>query len=120
MKPISLTLGDEKALVDVVAYIGTLEAAPQAAKIVGDAAAGKSAYGTCTACPGANGEGHPTLKAPRLSGLPDWYIARQLHSIKQGFRGTRSDDAAGQTMRPMTLVLDETAINNLAAGVAAQ
>ena len=115
MKPFSLTLGDEKAVVDVVAYIGTLEAAPQAAKIVGDAAAGKSAYGTCTACHGANGEGNPTLKAPRLSGLPDWYIARQLHSFKQGFRGTRSDDAAGQTMRPMTLALDETAIKNLAA-----
>ncbi|MEE2716433.1 MAG: c-type cytochrome [SAR324 cluster bacterium] len=114
MKPFSLTLVDEKAVADVVAYIGTLKAEPQAAKLAGDAGAGKSAYGTCAACHGANGEGNPALKAPRLSGLPDWYIAGQLHSFKQGFRGSRSDDANGLTMRPMTLALDDAAINNLA------
>ena len=114
MKPFSLTLSDDQAIADVVAYIGTLEAAPQEATVAGDAGAGKSAYGTCAACHGANGEGNPALKAPKLSGLPDWYIARQLHGFKQGFRGSRSNDVTGQTMRPMALALDEDTINNLA------
>ena len=114
MKPFSLTLADEQAVADVVAYIGTLAAEPQAATVAGDAGAGKSAYGICAACHGANAEGNPALKAPKLSGLPDWYITRQLHGFKQGFRGSRSSDVAGQAMRPMALALDEATINNLA------
>ena len=42
----------------------------------------------CAACHGAQGEGNRQLNAPKLTGLEDWYLQRQLKYFKQGARGT--------------------------------
>ena len=58
----------------------------------GDAVAGKASYATCAACHGQQGEGNIDMNAPRLAGLPDWYIARQINHYKQVIRGAHEKD----------------------------
>lgn len=82
----------------------------------GDPVAGKASYATCAACHGQSGEGNPAMNAPRLAGLPDWYIARQIKYYKQGIRGTHEEDVFGRQMAPMAGVLvNEQAIRNVTA-----
>jgi len=80
MRPMAQTLADDAAVANVVAYIGSLTAPAPETTVKGDAAAGKTAYATCAACHGANGEGNQALNAPKLSGQHDWYLARQLQN----------------------------------------
>ena len=66
--------------------------------------------------PRATGRGHMAMNAPRLAGLPDWYIERQLNYYKRGIRGAHEDDVYGQQMAPMANMLaDDTAIRNVTA-----
>ena len=82
----------------------------------GDATVGQQQYAVCAGCHGQQGEGNAALNAPRLAGLPDWYIERQLHYYKQGVRGAHEQDTYGRQMAPMAAVLpDDTAVRNVAA-----
>ena len=45
---------------------------------VGDLERGARLYDTCSACHGQNGEGRWGTNAPRLAGMSDWYLERQL------------------------------------------
>ena len=86
------------------------------ARATGDAAAGKQLYAVCAACHGVQAEGNPALHAPKLSGLGDWYLQRQLKYFKQGTRGTHDKDIFGKMMAPMAATLaDDTAIDNVSA-----
>ncbi len=86
------------------------------ARATGDAAAGKPLYAVCAACHGVQAEGNPALHAPKLSGLGDWYLQRQLKNYKQGARGTHDKDVFGKMMAPMAATLsDDTAIDNVSA-----
>ena len=116
MRPMAMTLPNEQAIVDVSAYAASLKPPTPKKTIEGNVEAGKAAYAICLACHGANGEGNKTLNAPRLVGLPDWYIVQQLKNFKAGIRGTNPQDIYGMQMRPMsmTLATDEM-INNVAA-----
>ena len=102
-----------------MAYIATLQSPDPAATVKGDAAAGKTAYTTCAACHGANGEGNQALNAPRLAGQHDWYVVRELQNFKSGLRGADAKDTFGAQMRPMAATLaDDAAINNVATYIA--
>ena len=77
---------------------------------------GKEKYKVCASCHGANGEGNKDLNAPKLSGMQDWYIARQLQHFKKGIRGANPKDTYGMQMAPMAMTLpDNKAIENIAA-----
>ena len=90
--------------------------AQTAAQVVGDAAAGQPLYAVCAACHGAQAEGNAALHAPKLSGLGDWYLKRQLKYYKQGARGAHAKDVFGKMMAPMAATLaDDAAINNVSA-----
>jgi cytochrome c oxidase subunit 2 len=81
-----------------------------------DVAAGQGAFAVCAACHGANGEGNPILNAPNLTGLPAWYLERQLLNFKHGLRGAGGDDTYGAQMAPMAATLpDAAAVRNVAA-----
>ena len=81
-----------------------------------DAGAGKALFGVCVACHGANGEGNAALNAPRLAGLPSWYVVRQLEHFKGGVRGKAAGDIYGAQMAPMAMTLaDQAAMENVAA-----
>lgn len=116
MRTMAMTLADEQAVVDVVAYIETLEPEEPEHTVTGDVAMGESRYTLCSACHGVNGEGNVAANAPRLAGQSDWYLVRQLKAFKEGVRGTHDGDIFGAQMRPMALLLaDDAAINNVVA-----
>lgn len=82
----------------------------------GDTVAGKAGYTACASCHGAAGEGNIDLNAPRLAGLPDWYIARQVNHYQQGIRGANEGDEFGRQMAPMaSLLTDDAALRNVTA-----
>ena len=88
----------------------------QTEQATGDAVAGKPLYAVCSVCHGGQAEGNPALHAPKLSGMGDWYLQRQLKYFKQGVRGTHDKDVYGKVMVPMMATLaDDAAINNVSA-----
>jgi cytochrome c oxidase subunit 2 len=88
----------------------------QAQAAGGSAGAGKALYAVCAGCHGAQAEGNPALHAPKLAGLGDWYLKRQLKNYKQGARGTHDKDEFGKMMAPMAATLaDDAAIANVVA-----
>ncbi|HET7202835.1 MAG TPA: c-type cytochrome [Steroidobacteraceae bacterium] len=109
-------------VVDADSYQAWLGAQPTFAQLqsrpTGDPAAGATAYAVCTACHGANGEGNQALNAPKLAGLPGWYLTRQLHNFKQGVRGGAPGDAIAGQMAAIAQPLDDATIANVAAYVA--
>jgi len=66
-------------------------------------------------CHGEQGEGNKALNSPKIAGLQDWYIARQIRSFKKGIRGSHEKDVFGMQMRPMAMTLtNDDSINNVA------
>ena len=114
MRPMAMTLANEAAIDNVVAYIGTLTAPAPTATVQGDAAAGKQLYTTCAACHGPKGEGNVALNAPRLTDQDDWYLVRELQNYKKGIRGGNPKDTFGAQIKPMAAMLaNDQAINNV-------
>lgn len=66
-----------------------------------------SDFDYCLLCHGGNGNGNVAIRAPKISGLEPWYVARQLEAFANGLRGTHENDAPGQEMRPVGLRLKE-------------
>lgn len=63
---------------------------------------GQEVFAGCTPCHGFMGEGKVELQAPRIAGLPAWYVKAQLQKFKTGARAYHPDDVEGLRMRPMT------------------
>jgi len=120
MRPMALTLANDQAVSDMAAFLSSMPVSKSSeSSVKGDVAAGKTAYMICQACHGPTGGGNKALNAPRLTGLQDWYIVRQLKNFKSGARGTKAGDTYGMQMRPMALTLTtDAAINNVAAYIA--
>jgi cytochrome c553 len=62
---------------------------------------GSALYKACVNCHGPAGEGSVASGAPRIAGLPQWYLASQLQRFQDGLRGKHPDDADGLRMRAM-------------------
>ena len=120
MRPMAMTLADDQSILDMAAYVSSIPVERAVVNTIkGDLEAGKAAYVVCQACHGSAGEGNKTLNSPKLAGLQDWYVARQLKNFKSGIRGTKSGDMFGMQMRPMAMSLaNDEAINNVAAYIA--
>ena len=120
MRPMALTLANDEAVSDMAAYVSSMPVSKSSESTVkGNAAAGKASYMICQTCHGPKGGGNKALNSPKLTGLQDWYIVRQLKNFKAGIRGTKSGDLFGMQMRPMAMTLaNDEAINNVAAYIA--
>ena len=118
MRPMSMTLANDQAIADVIAYIQTFPE-PKKEDLSawgGDPKKGQKLYATCAACHGAKGTGNPALHSPRLTALPSWYMMTQLNNFKKGIRGAHKDDKWGKTMRPMSMTLaNDQAIKDVVA-----
>ena len=66
----------------------------------GDPNKGRLYYNTCATCHGKQGGGDIKQDAPKIAGLPEWYLVRQITNFKQGIRGTDPRDAYGAQMIP--------------------
>jgi cytochrome c553 len=80
--------------------LNALAAAVALALMAGSASAGND-YDYCLLCHGANANGNYGIRAPKLSGMEPWYLARQLENFASGARGTPADDTAGHEMGPV-------------------
>jgi cytochrome c oxidase subunit 2 len=56
------------------------------------------------------------MNAPRLAGMTDWYLARQLSNFRDGVRGAHRRDYYGLQMNLVGATLtDEQKINDVIA-----
>lgn len=116
MAPMSATLVNDAAINNVIAHIQTLPDDPAPATIEGDVANGARLYRVCAYCHGGQGSGIQAMNAPRVSGMTDWYLARQLQNFKDGIRGAHSTDYYGYQMGLMANTLhDEQDIKDIVA-----
>jgi len=114
MIPFASMLADDTAVRNVVAYIGSLPDARPDTSVGGNPERGAKLFATCAACHGDKGQGIWSTNAPRLAGMSDWYLERQLENFRQGIRGTHPQDFHGAQMRSMARALkDEASINDL-------
>src|SRR5688572_30462103 len=114
MIPFASMLADDAAMQNVVAYIGSLPDTRPDYSGSGNPERGRKLYATCASCHGVKGEGAWATNAPRLAGMSNWYMTRQLENFRQGIRGTHPQDFHGAQMRSMARALkDEASINDL-------
>jgi cytochrome c oxidase subunit 2 len=66
---------------------------------------GKELFETCVPCHQQDGSGNPTVGAPNIAGMKQWYVQEQLDNFRAGVRGMHFDDREGMRMRPMALSL---------------
>jgi cytochrome c553 len=117
MRPMSLSLNSDDDVQAVARYVESLPVVRHAALLQGDVHAGEERFrAVCSSCHGDNGQGIDDVKAPRLAGVDDWYLATELRKFKAGVRGNNPKDIEGRLMRPMARGLaDEDAIRNVVA-----
>lgn len=114
MRAFAAMLPDDTAIRNLAAYVESLPGQTPGATVTGDVKRGRSLYTTCAACHGTNGQGIWALNAPRLAGMPDWYLVRQLQNFQQRIRGAHHQDFYGWQMGLMADILaDDRAINDL-------
>ncbi len=116
MAPMAQTVTDAAALENVLAYIANLPDTAPAPTVAGDAEHGRQLFNTCALCHGSDGEGRWGTNAPRLAGMSDWYLVRQLEYFRDGVRGSHPEDVYGDQMNMMANVLiGENAIEDVVA-----
>jgi len=98
MAPMAGTLVNDAAIENVIAHIETFPDKPSPASIEGDAAKGQKLYTVCAYCHGGDGRGTQAINAPRVAGMTDWYLARQLSNFRAGIRGSHPQDFYGMQM----------------------
>ena len=80
-------------------------AATSAADFPPDVTLAPEPYRYCAVCHGVELVGNQSVDAPKLAGLPAWYLDRQMEAFRQGWRGTHPGDVTGMEMRPQATVL---------------
>jgi cytochrome c oxidase subunit 2 len=114
MAPMAATLADDAAIANVAAYIATLPDHRAVQTIKGNADLGRQRFATCAACHGTDAQGIAATNAPRLKGMSDWYLARQLNNFKTGVRGAHPQDAYGGQMALFAETLaDDAAVGDV-------
>jgi len=109
MMGMALTLASPQTLEDALAHIATLPDEPAAPTILGDTEHGRELYQTCGLCHGDAGQGNWAMNAPRLAGMSDWYLRRQLVNFRQedpaARRGSHPEDIYGDQMNLIGVML---------------
>jgi cytochrome c553 len=116
MVPMAALLADDAAIDNVAAYLASLPAARPTARVDGDAVAGNKHFQSkCGACHGTRGQGNDALNAPKLVGIGDAYLVRQVKAFQQSLRGAHADDTYGKQMQMMSVLVDDEALDDIAA-----
>jgi len=117
MAAMAKTLKDSIAIHHVVAYIKSMPGVELPTLINGDVKKGERTYQSiCGSCHGPGAKGNEKMNAPRLNGLDDWYLTRQISQFRNSKRGAHPADKFGAQMVPMvSLLADEQAVNDVIA-----
>ncbi len=119
MRPMALTLRDERDIDDVASYVaGLVRTKPAQLLDSGDRARGGEYFKVCLTCHGPEAAGNQQMNAPSLALSNDWYLFAQLQNFREGRRGTDPTDSASFQMRAMALTLpDEQAAKDVIAHI---
>lgn len=93
----------------------TAKSAPEVSPQV---ARGQAYYTTCQGCHGNAGEGLSGMKAPRLAGLPESYVAEQLALYRKDIRGGATDFQGVQMNGRAKALPGDQAVADVAAYIA--
>lgn len=116
MRPMAAILANDAAVADVAAYIASLEATVPETSASGDPENGAKLYvSRCGACHADKGQGNDALFAPRLTGLRDSYIVRQVQNFRSGIRGAHAEDEYGRQMAIMAKVVTDRQLDDIVA-----
>jgi cytochrome c553 len=66
---------------------------------------GQEVFETCVPCHNSDGSGNPSVGAPNIAGMKEWYVEREIEKFRTGVRGMYFNDVEGMRMRPMALSL---------------
>jgi len=105
MGAIAKTMTDEASMARVAVYVASLPDVPAPATVAGNTATGHAFFASCLPCHGMNGEGGVSAGAPRLAGMSDWYLLRQLEDFRAGRRGGDGAESGAAAMRAIALTL---------------
>lgn len=101
-------LPDDNGLQDVAAFIDSLPVKPSSgASVAGKVERGRSLYGACAGCHGANAEGTGSLRAPSLRQQDAAYLSLQMQHFSSGVRGADPEDIEGKQMRAAAKALPD-------------
>ena len=117
MAPMAKTL-DSQGIKDVIAYIKTMPSPTIEPTIDGgDVENGKAYYNMiCGACHGPGAVGIESLNSPKLVGMQDWYLERQLNNFRDSIRGVESGDTFGAQMQQIAMdIPDDQTVQDLIA-----
>jgi cytochrome c553 len=78
-----------------------------AAALLAVAASAENKFDYCLLCHGSNANGNLGIRAPKISGMEPWYLARQLENFASGVRGVPAADDAGHEMGPVGMRLKQ-------------
>ncbi len=105
MAPMANTLADAAAIDNVIAHIQTMPDNPAEQTIEGDVDNGKQLYRVCAYCHADEAQGVRAMNAPRMAGMSDWYLKRQLENYQTEIRGQHPTDFYGFQMSLMARTL---------------
>jgi cytochrome c553 len=85
-----------------------------ACALLSGAAAADNKFDYCLLCHGANANGNYGIRAPKVSGMEPWYLARQLDNFASGARGVPAEDNGGHEMGPVGMRVKHEGITEAA------
>ena len=117
MAAFACTIKDSLSVSHLVAYIESMPESPLINTVRGDSKKGERTYQSiCGSCHGPQGNGNEAMHAPRLNGLDDWYLKRQILNFQNSIRGAHAQDIYGAQMVPMaSLLKGDESINDVIA-----
>ena len=116
MRPMAIALPDGEAIANVAAYLAALPPSKHPATVAGDVANGQTLYiSRCGACHGDKGWGKEALYTPKLIGIGDSYVIRQVRNFQNGLRGAHKDAQQGRQMAMLAKSVTAEELNDIAA-----
>ena len=116
MRPMAIALPDGEAVANVAAYLAALPPSKHPATVAGDVANGQKLYiSRCGACHGDKGWGKEALYTPKLIGIGDSYLIRQVRNFQDGLRGAQKDAHQGRQMAMLAKSVTTEELKDIAA-----
>jgi cytochrome c oxidase subunit 2 len=114
MLPLAKQLDPIKDVPLLSAYIQSLPVVKKQFNETGNMVNGSRYYqGKCGACHGGTAQGNKSLNAPKLTGLSDVYLLRQMANFSNGLRGYKAEDKLGRQMAMMAKTTSGQELNDI-------
>lgn len=110
----SLSTKSAQELQALTLYIQSLPSQKALNDATGDLKNGSRYYhGKCGACHGGQGQGNQSFSAPKLAGLSNRYLKRQMANFVSGVRGSHAKDKYGRQMAMMAKTTSGTELDDI-------